>query len=56
MRNYDFIKKDNVYFLVQSDFPYIAVFGIGGTSDRNKALKQSKEYCKNMIAKLHIKG
>mgnify|MGYP000877060049 CR=1 FL=1 len=55
---YSFIRdaKSGCYFLVKTKFRHVAVWGIGGHRDRKKALKQAREYCRNMFATLHIEG
>ena len=56
---YSFIadKINGGYYLVRTHNQSVAVFGIGGTNcDRKTALKQAREYCKNMFATLHIEG
>ena len=55
MREYDFIEKNGVYTICLTKHINVGVFGVGNT-DRKKALKQAKEYCKNSFAKLHIKA
>ena len=55
-REYDFIQKNTCYYLVKSNYPICAVFGIGGNDNRKDALNQSKDYCKNMFATIHIKA
>ena len=55
MREYDFICKDGIYTICMTKHSNVGVFGVGNT-DRKKALKQAREYCRNSIAKLHIKA
>ena len=54
-REYDFIEKEGVYTICLTHYTNVGVFGVGST-DRKKALKQAREYCRNSIATLHIKA
>jgi len=57
MREYSFIRASNgCYYLVMSEHRHVAVWGVGGTQDRRKALAQAKNYCKNLPAKLKVEG